>query len=271
MFVVCGLGGGGAAAISAHRGGGESAPAGTYEAYRSALGTGAEFVEFDVRRTADGQLVSYHGARTRTGRRVGSVTYGELCKQAGHRVPLVTEIMQLLAGRAAGHLDLKETADVAAVVGQALGLLGPGGFVVTTRAAAVAAAIRGAFPEVPVALSLGGDVAERARLAWAWARSPGFTRLGGVSGCGAGWVAVHCRVADDGLLGDCRRRGIRTMVWTVNGDRELARWLAHPGVDVVVTDRPVHAAAIRGRLLAVTAAAGPPPVDPRAGTASPAP
>ena len=39
-------------AISAHRGGGEHGPEGTYGAYRSALATGAEYVEFDIRRTA---------------------------------------------------------------------------------------------------------------------------------------------------------------------------------------------------------------------------
>jgi glycerophosphoryl diester phosphodiesterase len=36
-------------AISAHRGGSEHAPEGTYEAYRTALATGAEYVEFDIR------------------------------------------------------------------------------------------------------------------------------------------------------------------------------------------------------------------------------
>ena len=48
------------AAISAHRGGGEDAPAGTYQAYMEALEAGADYVEFDIRRTADGELAVYH-------------------------------------------------------------------------------------------------------------------------------------------------------------------------------------------------------------------
>ena len=44
-----------APAVSAHRGGGETARSGTYEAYRSALQAGAEYVEFDVRRTQTGR------------------------------------------------------------------------------------------------------------------------------------------------------------------------------------------------------------------------
>lgn len=38
-------------AISAHRGGSECPPAGTYEAYRAAADAGADYVEFDIRRT----------------------------------------------------------------------------------------------------------------------------------------------------------------------------------------------------------------------------
>jgi glycerophosphoryl diester phosphodiesterase len=48
------------------------------------------------------------------------------------------------------------------------------------------------------------------------------------------------------VLDACRSRGIKTMVWTVNSDRALARWLAGPRVDVVVTDRPARAHALRG-------------------------
>ncbi len=50
------------AAISAH-----GPRSGTIEAYAMALETGAEYVEFDIRRTADGELAAYHDPRTRQG------------------------------------------------------------------------------------------------------------------------------------------------------------------------------------------------------------
>ena len=50
--------------ISAHRGGSEQARAATYEAYEHALTSGAEYAEFDIRRTADGILVVYHDPRS---------------------------------------------------------------------------------------------------------------------------------------------------------------------------------------------------------------
>ena len=78
--------------ISAHRGGGGHAPEGTYEAYRSALATGAEYAEFDIRRTVDGTLVSRHPERVaRPG--VTAVTPGRLCRLAGHlfRTPVTSQ------------------------------------------------------------------------------------------------------------------------------------------------------------------------------------
>ena len=65
----------------------------------------------------------------------------------------------------------------------------------------------------------------------------------------ADWAAIHHRLARAEVLAQCQRRGIKTMVWTVNADRDLARWMAAPGVDALVTDRPARAALLRGQQL----------------------
>ena len=72
------------AAISAHRGGSEAAPGGTYDAYRHAVGIGADYVEFDVRRTADGELVVYHDARPPAGEALADICYARLSDLAGY-------------------------------------------------------------------------------------------------------------------------------------------------------------------------------------------
>jgi glycerophosphoryl diester phosphodiesterase len=77
-------------------------------------------------------------------------------------------------------------------------------------------------------------------------RTPGLSRLDRVVASRADVAVVHHRLARTGVLAECRRRGIKTMVWTVNGDRALVRWLASPCVDVLVTDRPARAIALRG-------------------------
>ena len=230
------------AAISAHRGGSEAAPAGTYDAYRHAVGTGADYVEFDVRRTADGELVVYHGARP-GGEAVADIGYAKLSDLAGYDVPRVADVMRLIAGRAIGHVDLKEPETWPAVVGLALDLLGAGNFVVTTGTDAAVAALRSRHPEVSAALTLNASPGLAAR-----SRERHAALLRRIRACQADWVAVHHRLASAGLLGELQDQGIRALVWTVNGDEMTARWLAAPGVDVVVTDHPARAIALRDRL-----------------------
>ena len=238
---------GGLPAISAHRGGSDYARGGTYEAYRGALAAGAEYVEFDVRRTSDGALVVFHRARAGWGRAVAAMSYARLCGLAGYQVPRMAEVMRLLAGRAVGHLDVKEPGRAAVIVARALEVLGPDGVIVTTGSGVVAASLKQRFPAVAVGLTVGGDLAETAGFMVRRARTPGLSRLHRVLSAAADWAVVHHRQARTGVLEECRARGIKTMVWTVNTDRALAHWLASPDVDVVVTDRPARAIALRAQ------------------------
>ena len=57
------------AEISAHKGGSERAEPATYEAYEHVLTSGAEYAEFDIRRTGDGTLVVHHDTRPGPGQR----------------------------------------------------------------------------------------------------------------------------------------------------------------------------------------------------------
>jgi glycerophosphoryl diester phosphodiesterase len=236
------------AAVSAHRGGDEDAPGGTHEAYLASVQTGAEYVEFDIRRTADARLVAFHDAAVAPGQPVAEVSYAQLCLTAGRQVPLAADVMRIIAGRAKGHLDLKERGDEELIIGQALEILGPGNFVATSTDDECVAAIRARFPDVQAGLSLGRDVSGLPVRGKVSARTAEPYPLTRIRASGADWCAVHHRLARAGVLRQCHRQGIRTMVWTVNDDRMLARLLADPRVDVLVTDRPRRAIALRGRL-----------------------
>jgi glycerophosphoryl diester phosphodiesterase len=231
-------------AVSAHKGGSEDAPPASWEAYETALTTGAEYVEFDIRRTRDGDLVVFHDLKI-AGRPIAGLTYEELCTAAGHRVPLVRDVMKLIAGRAIGHLDLKEIGDEHEVIKMALDLLGPGNFVATTLEDSSIHRIKKDFPEVTTALSLGRDLREISRLMRLPARARELYPLGRLRACGADWVAVHRRLARANVLRLCGRVGIPAMVWTVNGEPQLRRFLADPRVTVLITDRPRYALSLR--------------------------
>jgi glycerophosphoryl diester phosphodiesterase len=264
--------------VSAHQGGSEAGRPGTYEAYEDAATSGAQYAEFDIRRTRDQVLVVYHDPRAgqagspvpdfgypvpdlsyavpgltkpASDYAVSDLGYADLCEVAGYRVPLVEDVMRLLAGRAAGHLDLKETGYEADAITLALETFGPGNFVATTLDDASIAAIKRDFPQVTTALSLGRDLTDVPRARWAAVRRSELFPLPRVRRCGADWVAVNYKLARFGVVRACQRDGIGVMVWTVDADAMIDEYLAGQRIDVLITNRPRHAAGRRADLAAV--------------------
>jgi glycerophosphoryl diester phosphodiesterase len=233
--------------ISAHDGQrGENGP---LRADRDALTARADYVEFDIRRTADAELVTFHDSRTRQGQLVSQVGYAQLCDLAGYDVPKVADVLAQVKGHAKGHLDLKGTGGENRLVRLALDILGPGEFIVTSPDDASLAAIRSRFPaaeQVPVALTLrpGGKGPRAARPGTRLSELRPWSR---VRESGADWVAVDHRLALAGIVRQCRQRNLKVMVWTVNNAWEMRYWLSRPGIGILVTDRPALAVALRDR------------------------
>jgi glycerophosphoryl diester phosphodiesterase len=219
--------------ISAHSGGGERARPGSLAAYQAVVSSGAEYAEFDVRRADDGTLLAQHSAPAQ--------------HPDGSPALAAAEVMRVLAdGGVRGHVDLKGVGFEREAVELALASLGPDGFVVTTADPEAVTVIGAEFPAVPVGLSVGFGPAsitrDLRRLRW-----PLSFPLAAVRASGADWVAMNYRYARPDVLDRCVAAGLRIMVWTVNDDRRLTRFLADPRVAVVVTDRPEHAVALRAR------------------------
>ena len=156
--------------------------------------------------------------------------------------------MTLIAGKAIGHLDIKDIGGEERVVEMALDLLGPDRFVVTTLEDESVAAVKARFPTVSAALSLGRDLAEVRRSRWAATRFGELRPLPRLRACRADWVAVNHRLAGAGVLAQCHRAGLKAMIWTVDEDADIRRWLADPRVTVLITNRPADALAVRSTL-----------------------
>lgn len=237
--------------ISAHAQHSPGAEHRTIETYRRAAATNADYVELDIRRTADAELVAFHDQRTSQGHLLSTVEYARLRDLAGYEVPKVADVLSAIRGHAKGHLDLKETGDEHHLVRLALEILGPGEFIITSLEDASVAAIRSRFrdvEEVPVALSLGRGMNGAPRGAWLRTRASELRPLQRVRACGADWVAVNHRLALAGVARQCRRHHVKVMVWTVNNEREIQYWLRRRRADVLITDRPALAVAIRDAL-----------------------
>jgi glycerophosphoryl diester phosphodiesterase len=239
--------------ISWHRGGAELAPYATLAAFSSAAAHGAELIEVDVRRSADGVMVCAHDPVVRGLGRLDRLSWDELSKQRPGlgRVASFTELLDALdaadpARRSDVHLDLKEAGfeaeAVAAVLERGRHL------VVTSSDTAVVATTRRAHPRVPALLTLGHDGSGLRPGELARVRAHELVPFSDLEECGATGAAAHFLLATPLLRRWCTRRGMQLLVWTVDGDAALARWLARADVDVVTTNRPLAASSIRDRL-----------------------
>jgi glycerophosphoryl diester phosphodiesterase len=97
-----------------HRGAAGHAPENTLAAVQMGIELGVDFVEIDVRRTADGVLVALHDPtvnRTTNGKgRVDSLSHRELRAfdaGKGERIPTVEEVLKMAEGRTGLMLELK--------------------------------------------------------------------------------------------------------------------------------------------------------------------
>jgi glycerophosphoryl diester phosphodiesterase len=97
-----------------HRGAAGHAPENTLAAIQKGIALGVDFVEIDMRRTADGVLVALHDAtvnRTTNGRgRVDRLSLQEVKKfnaGNGEHIPTLEEVLKVIEGRAGLMLELK--------------------------------------------------------------------------------------------------------------------------------------------------------------------
>ena len=253
------------ARISAHDGGARSAPPGTSTAdcLRLVRDAGADFVEVDVRRTADGGFVVRHDESLELDGRweaVDRVTWAQLCR-ADPNVLSYTDALSLLAGRVGVHLDLKfcspaydclpeATWEVAATA-RALEHIAAGDLLVTTLEDRGVAAVRrwaaASYPDLVVGLSLG-----RSRRGQSWrdqlaGRRSELRPARLVAACDPQALVVNRWLAALGVARWAARRGLRLVVWTVDDRRGLRRWLRDQRCWLVVTNEVTVAVQERGR------------------------
>src|ERR1700761_117450 len=70
--------------VAAHRGYAAAATENTLAAFHAAIAAGADMIEFDVRRTRDGELIIFHDGQA-GGHPVGGLSRGEIEAAAGGR------------------------------------------------------------------------------------------------------------------------------------------------------------------------------------------
>jgi glycerophosphoryl diester phosphodiesterase len=212
------------ALVVAHRGAWDPAPQNSLAAFSQAIAAGADGIELDVRRSADGRLVVVHDPRIGV-RPVGRLDTAALRgRMSPGQAPELGEVLAAMAGRITIDIELKEDGYVGETMEVIARHLHPGQYVVTSFLDVVLPQVREAVPAARTGLLLGS-------------RRRGQRLERRVVQASADFIAPHATMARAGLLAWAAHRGLPAWVWTVNEPRALRMLLADPRVEAIITDR----------------------------------
>ena len=224
--------------ISAHRGecGVPGLP--VSERYRRAIALGVDYVEIDVRLTHDDVMVNYHDHVTPAGRVIANLSRADLTDELGPQAQTLEEVLAIvLASRVGLHVDVKEVGVEARLVEALLKRLPPERFVMTGEDASIKR-IKEQFPQVRAGLTLGWDATGANPLQTARVRLSELFPGWRVADCHADFIAANWQLARLTLLAFCKRRHLPAWVWTVDEEKDIARYVRDSRVSVLITNRP---------------------------------
>ncbi|MGZ4617760.1 MAG: glycerophosphodiester phosphodiesterase [Frankiaceae bacterium] len=221
--------------VLGHRGCVHPGPENTVAAVRAAMGAGADGVEVDVRRSADGGLMCSHDPVVQ-GLTVLATTAAELGRRD---VPTVSQVRAAAGPRATVVLEVKNIpgqpdfdapaeATAHALVGELAGLTPQdrAGVVVSSFDWFALDVVRESGLEVPVAFLTLPLVAVKAGVAYAG--DHGYRQL---------HASVQAVLADRDSVRRAHDAGLQLVAWTV-ADTVVALRLRDQGVDAVICDDP---------------------------------
>src|SRR4051794_17740461 len=221
--------------VLAHRGARRAAPENTLDAFARAVAMGADGVELDVRRTADGAVVVHHDASPAGAEPIAATSAAAL-RAAHPEIPMLADALDVCVGlvvnieiknspREPGFDRAERTADAVVDLLDARG--GRDRVIVSSFQLATIDRIRAAGGSVPAGL-----------LTVTRADPRTMDRI-----VGLGHHALHpgrqamTRRRAAQVVADAHERGLHINVWTVNAPATIRR-LADVGVDALITDVP---------------------------------
>ncbi len=226
--------------VVAHRGASAGMTDNSLESFDRAIEVGADMIEFDVRQTADERLIVLHDAEV-GGSPVPSLTRGAISQHLGYEPPLLDEVLELAQGRIGLDVELKEDGYVERVMAAVAARSDSQEVVFTSFLDDVVALVKRLDPGTRTGLLIG---LERPRPYLQTRVSETFPARRART-CGADFVAMHHRLADLGAIQRAHSAGYPVVIWTVNSDEALRRFLADRRVYAVITDVPERALALR--------------------------
>jgi glycerophosphoryl diester phosphodiesterase len=243
--------------VIAHRGGRGLGPEGTLLLFRRAVDLGADVLEFDVRRSADGALVAFHDERvdrtTEGSGRAGELTLAQLqaldagydwstdgqaypFRGQGYTIPTLEEVFRAFPEQ---HFTIEIKPDEERVARALCAAIRDCGMAQRVMVASfhggILDAFRAACPEVATSAGSG-------EVAWYWLLqkvgldgfyTPRFAALQVPERFG--WIGL----ANRDFVQRARAHGLPVHFWTIDEEEEMER-LLDLGAGGIITNRPDH-------------------------------
>jgi glycerophosphoryl diester phosphodiesterase len=235
--------------LAAHRGGSLLWPENSLLAFRNALALGADFIEFDVHLSRDGEVMVIHDAtldRTTTGagpvrdRLVAELRVLRLKDRSGvvtaETVPTLDEVVEVAAqAKRRMLLEIKVDAAKARYPGieeKVLAILDRQAMTASTVVMAFEAPtwrrVRELRPEVATCALYSARTLGRSSLT---------TELETLRAAGVRFIGVEHTAVDAAAVAQAQRAGIGLGAWTVNNPADMTRMIG-AGVTILITDQP---------------------------------
>jgi glycerophosphoryl diester phosphodiesterase len=218
--------------IISHAACGGHAPENTLAGIRKAIALGAEAIEIDVQASSDGAPVLMHDLtvdRTTSGKGgVFNLTIAQLRELdvGGEPVPLLSEVLELTAGRVLLVMEIKAPGIEPYVVRVVHQARARDDVMAWSFFPQAIDGMRKEDPTIPTALLVAGEAMGK----WGDMRDRAL-RLG------AQGVSIFYPTVDDRVAEDCRRSGLALYAWTPDSKKEIAR-VAKLGVDGICSNFP---------------------------------
>ena len=235
--------------LAAHRGGALLWPENSLLAFRNAVALGADFIEFDVHVSRDGEVVVIHDPtldRTTTGagpvkdRTVDELKALRLKDRAGavteESIPTLDEVVAVAAqGGRRMLLEIKVDPSRARYPGieeKVLAILDRHGMAGSTVVMAFGAStwrrVRELRPDIATCVLYSARALSGTTLA---------AELATLRAAGVGFIGVEHTAVDAAAVAQARAAGIGIGVWTVNDATSMKRMI-DAGADILITDQP---------------------------------
>ncbi len=231
--------------IIAHRGASALARhENTLEAFKIAIKLKADYVEFDIRKTKDNQLIVFHDDEI-DNRAISSLTYDRLCSitsRENYRVPLLSEVLELCKGKIKLDIELKESGYEKRIVDMVTKLYRYDEFMMKSFIDSAVKAVHDYDPYIKTGLLLGkkgGSLKTKLHEFFP------MTRL---AACNADFVSPYYKLATVGFIKRMKLYNKPVYVWTVNRARNIGKCILNH-VDGIITDKPNVGLNVRNYML----------------------